>query len=96
MHIANKDRVPAGTWVNLNDHIGHPSCEGGVATGTHIHLARKYNGEWILADGPMPFNLSGWRAHANPELYHGWLTKDDLTVYSSLVGSFESRITRPK
>ena len=96
MHIPDKDRVPLGQWVNVNDHIGHPSCEGGVATGTHVHIARKYNGEWILADGPMPFVLSGWRAHADPELYHGWMTKDDQTVYSSLVGSFESRVTRPK
>ncbi len=96
LHIAAKDRIQAGVWVNLNDPIGHPSCEGGIATGTHIHLARKYNGEWILADGPMPFVLSGWRAHADPELYQGWLTKGSETVYSSLVGSFESRITRPK
>ena len=96
LHIAAEDRVPLGQWVNVNDRIGHPSCEGGMATGTHVHIARKYNGEWILADGPMPFNLSGWRAHADPEAYHGWLTKGDQAVYSSLVGSFESRVTRPK
>ena len=55
LHIAAEDRTPVNAWVNLNDHIGHPSCEGGMATGTHVHMARKYNGEWILADGPMPF-----------------------------------------
>lgn len=96
LHIATKDRVPVGVWVNINDPIGHPSCEGGMSTGTHVHIARKYNGEWILADGPMPFNLSGWRAHAKPELYHGWLTKGDEVVTSSLVGSYESLVTRPK
>lgn len=95
LHIAADGRAPLGSFLHLNDRIGHPSCEGGVSTGTHVHIARKYNGEWILADGPMPFTLSGWRAHAAEELYFGTLTKDDQTVYSSLVGSFESRITRP-
>jgi LasA protease len=94
LHIAAHERVPVGTWVNLNDRIGFPSCEGGISTGTHVHIARKYNGEWILADGPMPFVLSGWRAHAAPELYKGWLTKDGKTITSSLVGNFESRVTR--
>lgn len=66
-----------------------------MATGTHVHMARKYNGEWILADGPMPMVLSGWRVHADPILYMGTLTKDDLTVYSSVYGTYESRVTRP-
>lgn len=96
LHIATKDRIPVGTWVGLGDTIGHPSCEGGNATGTHVHTARKYNGEWILADGPMPFVLSGWRVHADKELYKGTLTMDGKTVYSSVVGSHESLVTRPK
>jgi hypothetical protein len=96
LHVASSGRVAKGTWVNQGDVIGHPSCEGGSSTGTHIHIARKYNGEWILADGPMPFILSGWRTYADPEIYHGWLTKDDRIVYSSLVGSYESLVTRPK
>ncbi|MBE0700020.1 MAG: hypothetical protein IH586_24100, partial [Anaerolineaceae bacterium] len=96
MHIATQGRIPLGTWANLNDPIGHPSCEGGVSTGTHTHIARKYNGEWILADGPMPFVLSGWRAHADKELYKGTMTKDGKTAYSSTVGSFESLVIRPK
>ncbi len=95
LHIATNGRAPLNTWINLNDRIGHPSCEGGMSTGTHVHIARKYNGEWILADGPMPMVLSGWRVRADPVPYIGTLTKDDLTVYSSVYGSFESRITRP-
>jgi LasA protease len=94
LHIATKDRVPVGTWVNLNDRIGYPSCEGGFSTGTHVHIARKYNGEWILADGPMPFVLSGWRTVAAKEPYHGWLVKDGKIIKSSLVGTFESRVMR--
>ncbi|HEX9019458.1 MAG TPA: hypothetical protein VF806_09735 [Anaerolineaceae bacterium] len=95
LHIATLDRVPKGTWVNQNDHIGHPSCEGGNATGTHTHIARKYNGEWILADGPMPFTMDGWVAHANKDLYQGYLVNASKVVIASQVGSFESRITRP-
>jgi len=95
LHIDTDERIPLGSWVNLNDPIGHPSCEGGLSTGTHLHMARKYNGEWILADGPMPMVLSGWQVHADPLAYMGTLTKDDLTVYSSVYGTFESRVYRP-
>ena len=94
LHIATEDRVPAGTWVNTDDNIGHPSCEGGMATGTHVHVARKYNGEWILADGPLPFTLSGWRAHAGTKDYQGTLTKEDQTVTASIYGDYNSRINR--
>jgi LasA protease len=94
LHISDEDRIPLGSWVEQDDPIGHPSCQGGTATGTHVHMARKYNGEWILADGPVPFVLSGWRAHYGGKLYIGTLTKGDLTCISSTVGSFESRIQR--
>lgn len=95
LHIATQDRVPLGTFVNLNDHIGHPSCEGGMATGTHVHIARKYNGEWILADGPMPFDLDGWIAHWDKIPYKGYMTNGTQLVIASQVGSFESKVTRP-
>lgn len=63
MHISTIGRVQLGDYVNADDPIGHPSCEGGSASGTHMHIARKYNGEWVLADGGLPFVLSGFRAH---------------------------------
>jgi hypothetical protein len=34
MHIASHDRVAVGTPVATDDPLGHPSCEGGAATGT--------------------------------------------------------------
>jgi len=95
LHIATEGRSLVGEWLDLNDKVGFPSCEGGAATGTHVHMARKYNGEWILADGPMPFVLSGWRARAGEEDYLGLLTQGDQIIYSSTVGSFESRVFRP-
>jgi len=96
LHVADTGRVPLGTWVNVDDKIGHPSCEGGVATGTHLHFARKFNGEWILAGGALPFELNGWTAHNGDKAYHGTLTRGDEVVTASQVGSFESRITRDK
>jgi murein DD-endopeptidase MepM/ murein hydrolase activator NlpD len=93
-HIATKGRIPVGTWVNAGDRIGHPSCEGGLATGTHVHIARKYNGEWVSAGDPLPFVLSGWTAHAGDHLRQGTLTKGDQTITASSVGSHESQIIR--
>jgi hypothetical protein len=96
MHIATKDRVPVGTWLNTNDFIGYPSCEGGKATGTHTHIARKYNGEWMPADGPIPFDIGGWVAFAGSKPGDGGLVKGDKKVIVSLVGSYPSLVTRPK
>jgi LasA protease len=94
MHVASKDRVPAGTWVDLDDRIGHPSCEGGRTTGTHVHIARKYNGEWVEADGPLPFVLSGFRAVGSDRAYEGYLLRGEQVVSARPQGSAPSSITR--
>lgn len=94
LHIATEGRVALGTWLEADDRIGHPSCEGGVSTGTHLHFARKFNGEWILADGPLPFNLGGWIAHNGEKPYLGTLTRNDYTITASQVGEIESQIYR--
>jgi murein DD-endopeptidase MepM/ murein hydrolase activator NlpD len=47
LHIETRDRISLGTYAAAGQRIGHPSCEGGVSTGTHVHIARRYNGEWI-------------------------------------------------
>jgi LasA protease len=94
LHIATKDRIPVGRWVNPGDHIGHPSCEGGEATGTHVHIARKYNGEWVNAGDPLPFVMSGWTAHAGSAPYQGTLTKGDKVVTASQVSTRNSLIIR--
>ena len=94
MHVAEQDRVPAGTWVETNTPLGHPSCEGGLATGTHVHMARKYNGEWLAADGPLPMLLSGWVAHAGEPPYNGTLEKDGRIVSARPDGSSGSTIVR--
>lgn len=94
LHIATKDRVPVGTWLETNDRIGHASCEGGVSTGTHLHFARKYNGEWVTADGPIPFVLSGWRVVAGNAPYKGTLVRGEETIISDLQGQAWSNIIR--
>jgi LasA protease len=80
LHIETRDRIPAGTILQRGDRIGHPSCEGGVSTGTHLHITRKYNGEWISADGEVPFNLGGWVAAGSGTQYNGSLTLGDTTL----------------
>jgi LasA protease len=94
LHLASHQRIPVGTWVEAGDKLGHPSCEGGFSTGTHIHIARKYNGEWIPADGPIPFNLDGWIAKAGDLPYEGYLIKDGVTIPASVFGVYGSRIIR--
>ncbi|MEN6392665.1 MAG: hypothetical protein ABFD53_02510 [Anaerolineaceae bacterium] len=94
LHVSTEDAVPVGTWVEMGQPLGHPSCEGGHATGTHIHIARKFNGEWIAADGPMPFNLSGWVAHSSGRAYYGSLTRDGDTVTASMGSSSASILKR--
>jgi LasA protease len=94
MHVAEPDRVSVGTWVATDAPLGHPSCEGGQATGTHVHMSRKYNGEWLAADGPLPMLLSGWVVHASELPYEGTLEKDGRIVSSRPDGSSGSTIVR--
>jgi murein DD-endopeptidase MepM/ murein hydrolase activator NlpD len=94
LHVSSDGRVPVGEWVDTGDQIGRPSCEGGISTGTHLHIARKYNGEWIPADGPLPFNLGGWIAHAGPDAYMGTLTRDGETVTACTCANAASQLTR--
>jgi murein DD-endopeptidase MepM/ murein hydrolase activator NlpD len=77
LHIASHNRLPAGARVKAGDLIGHPSCEGGFAVAAHLHLARKYNGEWLNAQGNPPFVLEGWMAIEGKREYDGALVKGD-------------------
>jgi murein DD-endopeptidase MepM/ murein hydrolase activator NlpD len=94
LHLASEGRAPLGLQVKRGDPVGWPSCEGGRTTGTHIHIARKYNGEWIPADGPLAFNLDGWIAHNGSEPYLGTLTKGGLIVTACDCSDIDSLIRR--
>lgn len=94
LHTATRDRVAVGTVLEAGDKIGHPSCEGGSATGTHTHVARKYNGEWILTGGPMPFNLSGYVSIDGDKPYVGDLVNGNKVVTADSLSSPKSVILR--
>lgn len=98
LHIATKDRVKVGTWLEVNDRIGHASCEGGESNGTHIHFARKYNGEWVIANGGIPLILDGWIVQGEDIPHEGFMkgsmTKGDQTVIADEVGQKWSTIVR--
>ena len=79
LHIADAGRVPAGTYLHAGERIGHPSCEGGVANAAHLHLARKYNGEWVSADGSTPWVLDGWVSSGAGRAYDGFLKRGSET-----------------
>jgi len=93
MHVESRQRVAEGTYLHRGDKIGHPSCEGGPADGTHVHIVRKFNGEWIAADGPLPFVMSGWTAQAGFRLFDGSLTRGDQTVVANPLTPSEAFIS---
>ncbi len=83
LHVATEGRARLGTSLKQGDPVGHPSCEGGSSTGTHVHIARKYNGEWIPAEGIqgiLAFNLEGWIAYAGQSEYVGTLQRFSQVV----------------
>lgn len=79
LHIAADGRAPRGARLRAGERIGHPSCEGGFSTGAHVHIARKFNGEWVNAEGALPLVLGGWRAFEGPAAYEGSLIHADGT-----------------
>lgn len=91
-HLATRDRIAAGVEVAQGDPIGHPSCEGGRSTGTHFHMARKFNGEWLPAAGAVPFTLDRWVAEEGDSPYEGTLVRGARTVPACTCSRFENRI----
>jgi hypothetical protein len=79
MHIAADQRAQPGEYLFAGERVGHPSCEGGVSNATHVHIARKYNGEWIAADGSLPFIMDGWVSSGGTYEYDGYLTNGGIT-----------------
>lgn len=79
LHISSTEVIEAGTTVQVGQQIGHPSCEGGISTATHLHISRRYNGEWIPADCQAcptdwqvpPFIMSEWRVFLTTGEYQG-------------------------
>jgi hypothetical protein len=96
LHVGTEGRAPLGATLKAGDPVGHPSCEGGESTGTHVHIARKYNGEWVLAEGTLAFNLEGWVAHNGNFPYQGILTRLTHTVVACVCSNQGTFISSEK
>ena len=94
LHVAEEGRVKVGDRLKQGDKVGRPSCEGGSATGTHVHLARKYNGQWIPAAwSVLPFNLEGWTPVEGVAAYQGELVRGTQRVRASTLSDSASMIS---
>jgi LysM repeat protein len=93
LHVATEGRAPVGKELDTGHPLGHPSCEGGTSTGTHVHMARKFNGEWILAQGPLAFNLEGWVAQNGAAPYLGTMTRFGRTVEACVCSDHKTFLT---
>jgi murein DD-endopeptidase MepM/ murein hydrolase activator NlpD len=96
LHVAARERAQLGQHLNTGDHIGHPSCEGGSSTGTHVHIARKYNGEWMPADGVLAFEFEGWVVANGDRPYLGTLTRFGSVVRACTCSDRASQIEAGK
>ncbi|MCY3834802.1 MAG: LysM peptidoglycan-binding domain-containing protein [Chloroflexi bacterium] len=82
LHVNPHDALRIGQTVSVGNILGYASCSGGFSTATHLHIARRYNGEWIPADcnrcpagvSVPPFVMSNWRVVGlGSQLYQGFL-----------------------
>lgn len=92
LHLASEGKVRVGDVVRAGDPMGLPSCEGGSSTGTHVHLARKYNGEWMPASVGVPFDMEGWEPVDGDQPYEGFLRRGGQIVTASLTSNPKSHI----
>ncbi len=81
LHVALDVDAPVqvGQHINQGDVIGYASCEGGLANSSHLHLARRYNGEWLDAGGPVPMKLGEWVVQPSLIPYEGFITNGSET-----------------
>ncbi len=104
LHLAERDRTPLGAHLRAGDAVGRASCEGGVSNGTHVHIARRYNGEWLPASCiectgtqaiPASFVVGGWEVVGLPgQEYQGYLINgDELRVAEAARGVAPNEIT---
>jgi len=82
LHVVVVDGLTSGQKVQAGTPLGYASCEGGLANATHLHFARRYNGEWMAADGPVPMILSGWQVKAGLGQYEGQIVRDGIVKES--------------
>lgn len=91
LHVNPHDALRESQVVDAGNILGYTSCAGGFSTATHLHIARRYNGEWIPADcnrcptgvSVPAFVMSNWKVVGlGSQLYQGFLvnTEDNRSV----------------
>jgi len=60
-----------------------------------VNYSRRYNGEWIPADGPIPFVLDGWVSQGLGTEYDGTLTRGNVTIEACDCRGPDNQIARP-
>lgn len=93
LHLASKGKARMGSRLEAGQAIGHPSCEGGSSTGTHIHIARKYNGEWLPAAGALPFTMEKWVPYEGERVYLGGLQQPGRSVVACACSDASSALS---
>lgn len=82
LHVDHDDLLREGQLVEAGYILGYASCLGGFTTATHLHIARRYNGEWLPADcnrcpagrAVPPFVMSDWKVVGlESQLYQGFM-----------------------
>ncbi len=82
LHVDAHDSLTYGQLIEAGNIIGYPSCLGGFTNATHLHIARRYNGEWIPADcnrcppsvSVPAFVMSNWKVVGlESQLYQGFM-----------------------
>jgi len=76
LHAVAVEGLTNGQPVSAGTPLGYASCEGGPSNASHLHFARRYNGEWLAAAGPVPLELSGWRVEAGLGPYEGDMVRE--------------------
>ena len=91
-------KLRVGQRVKVGERLGRASCDGGLeATGTHLHLARKYNGEWMPAGGPPAYVLSNWEVVGEHRAYKGSLVeRSSKTRLEACACVQNNQISRPR
>ena len=101
LHVTRVDSLQEGQQIEAGQLLGYASCQGGFSTATHLHIARRYNGEWLPADCShcpenarvAPFVMSNWQVVGlENQLYQGYLYNqvDNRSVVAEQAGRTQS------
>lgn len=89
LHLASDGMTQEGLRVNTGDRLARPSCAGGFSSATHVHISRRFNGEWLPADcqsclstNPVPpFVMGGWTTIGlDGQYYQGFMQNGTIQI----------------